>query len=72
MTDRTTRDRLTDNIDLMDGLSEGKGKRFILPETAREIRDDLRDLDRRIQEDKPCRACGTRGATQGGYCGEHA
>jgi hypothetical protein len=48
---RTQNDRLIENIDLMEGLATGKGKGFILPKTAREIGDDLRNLQGRIRDE---------------------
>lgn len=45
------RNRVMRNIEHMDTVAEGGGRIFTRPETAREIADDLKDLNRRIDKD---------------------
>jgi hypothetical protein len=62
MTDRSQDKRLAENIQHMTDAASGKGKYFIQPETAREIRDDLKsyrarlDADRQAEEEKKAQA----------------
>lgn len=47
-------------------------KTFVPVENAGQVADMLDDLaDRRKDGDRPCKACGERVPTKGGYCREH-
>lgn len=71
---RTQSERVKENTRIMDELAQGKGRGWVLPETAREIWDDLKDLERRIYDERSteyrhCKACGEPAA--GRYCPDH-
>ncbi len=52
MTDRSQDKRLAENIQHMADAASGKGKYFIQPSTAKEIGEDLKDLQGRVRRDR--------------------